>query len=51
MRQNGISAIFVLWVISAGFAAWMATLSIPHAVQLYLAGGILSAMAILLLAK
>ena len=48
MRQKGISTIFVLWIISAGFAAWMTTLSIPHAVQLYLAAGILFAMAILL---
>jgi len=48
MRQKGISTIFVLWFISAGFAAWMTTLSIPHAVQLYLAAGILFAMAILL---
>jgi cellulose synthase (UDP-forming) len=48
MRQKGISTIFVLWVISAGFTAWMTTLSIPHAVQVYLAGGFLLVMAILL---
>jgi cellulose synthase (UDP-forming) len=50
MRQTGMSSIFLLWIISAGVAVWMTTLSIPHAVQTYLAAGVILVMAILLAA-
>ena len=48
MRLSGATSIIALWGITAGVVAWLTTLSIPHAVQIYFAAGVLVVMAALL---